>query len=113
MNIKDKAFDELIPAKITLSEDEKRVIIERNEPTLATAKTLSDYLHTLDSLTTEQNDKPIELIYDHLQEAERGAVAACTNMILAAYADDIRAAHPEWDDDEPLSSHNPPIQFKQ
>lgn len=48
-----------------------------------------------------------------MQEAERGAFAAGTNMILEAYADDIRAAHPEWDDDEPLSSHNPPIQFKQ
>ena len=73
-------------AKVTLSKD-GALIIERNARTLEAAKRLSDYLNTLESLTSEQHNKLIELMLDNLTEAEKGAFLAGAGMAAAAISD--------------------------
>ena len=72
------------PADVTVSEDGERLIINRNEKTLAAAKRLSDYLASLDNLTAEQNDRIIELMVKQLIEAEAGAFMAGINVALSS-----------------------------
>ena len=73
-------------AKVTLSKD-GALIIERNARTLEAAKRLSDYLNTLQSLTSEQHNTLISLMLAHLIEAEKGAFYAGAGMAAAAISD--------------------------
>lgn len=70
----------LEPAKVSISEDGEQITIDRNARTLATAKKLSDFVNSLECLTSEQNNTLIELMLEHLREAEIGAFLAGANI---------------------------------
>ena len=74
------------PAKVKLTQG-GALIIERNARTLEAAKRLSDYLNTLDNLTSEQHHRLVELMIDNLQEAEKGAFLAGADIAAATIAD--------------------------
>ena len=78
-------------AKVTVSSDGELIIEERNAPTLEATKRLSDYLNTLDCLTSEQHNKLIELMLAHLVEAEKGAFLAGAGMAAAALSESTEA----------------------
>lgn len=93
------------PAEIIVSEDGETLQIKRNARTMAAAQRLSDYLHTLDCLTVEQNDRLVNLILEQTQEAEQGAFLAGTKMALGAIEDTMQEL-------EKLE-HKPPIKILQ
>lgn len=69
-------------AEITLAAD-GTITINRNARTMETARTLTDYIHTL-PLTAEQNNELVRLILEHVTEAEKGAFVGGTVWIMRA-----------------------------
>lgn len=79
------------PAKVALTPN-GALIIERNAQTLEAAKRLSDYLNTLDNLTSEQHNRLVELMIDNLKEAEKGAFLAGADIAAATISDNKSGA---------------------
>lgn len=76
-------------AEITLAAD-GTITINRNARTMETARTLTDYIHTL-PLTAEQNNELVRLILEHVTEAEKGAFVGGTVWIMRATVADETA----------------------
>ena len=103
--MKKPTTPDLEPAEITISEDGETLQIKRNARTMAAAQRLSDYLHSLECLTVEQNDQLVKLILEQTQEAEQGAFLAGTKTALSAIEDTMQEL-------EKLE-HKPPIKILQ
>lgn len=73
-------------AKVTLGKN-GAFTIERNAPTVEAAQRLSDFLNSLEALTSEQHNEIVKLTIATIIEAEKGAFLAGAGTVAAVLSD--------------------------